>query len=59
MKRRLNLPMMCNRADRCSSRFAAVGFDSSLHFSQVFRDKIEVRQRRCWDWLLVLARDFE
>jgi hypothetical protein len=59
MKRRLNLRMMCNRADRCSSRFGAMGFDSSLHFSQVFRDKIEVRQRRRRDWLLVLAGDFE
>ncbi len=59
MERRLNLPTMCKCADRRFQRLFAGGFDSALHFAQMFRDQIEVRQRRLRNWLLVLARDFE
>lgn len=60
MKRRLSLPVMCERADsRFGSVFLRGALDSPPHFAQVFRDQVEVCQRRSRDWLLMLARNFE
>lgn len=44
MKRRVNLPTMCNFADgRLHNRFAGGAFNSPLHLAQMFRDQFEVR----------------
>jgi hypothetical protein len=51
---------MCKCANsRFLRPFFALQCEPALHFSQLFRDKIEIRQRSGWDWLLVLAGDFE
>lgn len=44
---------------RFQGAFVSGGFDSPLDFAQMLRDEGEIRQRRGWDRLLVLAGDFE
>ena len=60
MKRRSNLRTTCRCADlgfrRC---LLTTDFDSPLYFSEVLRDKVEVRQCRVRDGLLMLPGDFE
>jgi hypothetical protein len=49
---------MCKWADIRFLLFAA-DLDSPLHFTEVLRDQVKIRQCRAGDRLLVLPRDFK
>jgi hypothetical protein len=51
---------MCECTDRQFSKGLPRGpFDSPPHLAQVLRNQFEVRQRRGWNWLLVLPGNFK
>ena len=60
MRRSLNCPTMRERYDRgCGNGFATGVLNAPLNFVQVFGDQIEVGYGHGWDWLLMLASDFQ
>lgn len=61
MKRRLNLRTTCQCADGpLWTGFLGGGVDPPLDLNQVFRNQLQVGQRRIRDWLLLLLPgDFE